>query len=222
MLKKDFLLRFSQLQLGLFLYGLGIVFCIQANIGYAPWDIFHVGISKITGISVGAASISVGFVVLAIVFFLREPMGIGTVFNMIMIGLWLDIIAGLNLIPISHHFISGLVMLLIGLTIISVAMVYYIKSGFGAGPRDSAMVAFHKKTGFSIAITKGIIETTVAFAGWRMGGMLGIGTLISAFFSGFITQFVFKLFRFDVKTVRHENLKETFENLRQIIKPDRP
>lgn len=218
-MNRDFLVRFIQLQFGLFLYGLGIAFCLQAHIGYAPWDVFHVGISKVTGTSVGVASIWVGFVVLALVVLLKEPLGIGTIFNMVMVGLFLDFILWLDIIPLATNFPIGLLMLLIGLTIISVAMVFYMRSGFGAGPRDSAMVAFHKKTGLPIALTKGIIEVVVALVGWRMGGMLGIGTVISALVSGFIAQTIFKPFKFDVKNVHHENLKESFERFRKVKPP---
>ncbi len=215
-MKKGFLLRFTELQFGLFLYGLGIALCLQAHIGYAPWDIFHVGIAKVTGLSVGTASIVVGFVILALVALFKEPLGMGTVFNMIMVGLWLDFILWLDVIALAPNFPIGLLMLLLGLLIIGVAMVFYIRSGFGAGPRDSAMVALHRKTGLPIALTKGLIEITVAFAGWRMGGLLGVGTVISALSSGFIAQFVFKLFRFEPKDIKHENLKQTFDRLRGI------
>ena len=45
--------RFARLNLGFVLYALGIVLTIQANIGYAPWDVFHAGFSQTTGLSFG-------------------------------------------------------------------------------------------------------------------------------------------------------------------------
>lgn len=79
-------LRFCKLILGLFLYALGIVLTIQANIGYGPWEVFHVGISAVTGISIGTASIIVGLVIVFITILMGEKIGIGTLLNMLLIG----------------------------------------------------------------------------------------------------------------------------------------
>jgi len=77
--------RLFNLFLGLTLYALGIVFTIQAQIGYAPWEVFHVGMSNTLGISIGTASILAGVVIGAIGIFLGEKVGIGTILNMFLI-----------------------------------------------------------------------------------------------------------------------------------------
>ena len=201
---KQFYIRLLHLLWGLFLYALGIVVTINAHIGYAPWDVFHVGFAKAVGISIGAASIITGVVIVALSVLLGEKLGLGTLLNMILIGVFLDMIIGLHIIPIATSFLSGVIMLLIGLFIIALASYFYIGSGFGAGPRDSLMVVLTRKTKFPIGVCRGTIELLAVGAGWSLGGMLGIGTILSTFAIGFCVQTTFSLLNFDATKVKHE------------------
>jgi uncharacterized protein len=209
----NFLLRLLRLTFGLLLYALGIVLTLKAHIGYAPWDVLHVGLAKTMGISIGLASIIVGIIILIGTVILGEKLGLGTVLNMIVIGVFLDIILKINLIPQVNNFILGIFVLIIGLFIISLATYFYIGSGFGAGPRDSLMVALARKTKLPIGLCRGTIEVTAVLIGWRLGGMVGIGTLISAFSIGFSIQLTFKVLHFDAKKVAHESLTATYQGL---------
>jgi uncharacterized membrane protein YczE len=199
---------------GLFLYALGVVFAIQANIGYAPWAVFHVGLSHKTGLSIGTVTILTGVVIVALVIVLSEKIGLGTLLNMIFIGAFTDLIFVINIIPKQENFVTGTILLIIGLFVVSVGSYFYIRSGLSAGPRDSLMVAINRKTRLPIGLCRSILELTVTFAGWLLGGMVGIGTVISVITIGFFIQFTFALFKFDPKAVKHETLQETYNLLR--------
>ena len=207
---KSFINRLFRLIWGLFLYALGIVFTIKANIGYAPWDVFHVGLAKSIHISIGNASIVVGLAVGIICILLGEKLGLGTVLNMILIGVFVDLILNISIIPTLDNFFLGVLMVLVGLFIISLASYFYIGSGFGAGPRDSLMVAFTKKTSLPIGLCRGTLEILAVIVGWKLGGMIGLGTVISAFAIGFIVQFTFKILKFDPTTIQHETFNQTY------------
>ena len=207
---KSFINRLFRLIWGLFLYALGIVFTIKANIGYAPWDVFHVGLAKSIHISIGNASIVVGLAVGIICILLGEKLGLGTVLNMILIGVFVDLILNISIIPTLDNFFLGVLMVLVGLIIISLASYFYIGSGFGAGPRDSLMVAFTKKTSLPIGLCRGTLEILAVIVGWKLGGMIGLGTVISAFAIGFIVQFTFKILKFDPTTIQHETFNQTY------------
>ena len=210
---KEFFKRLLRLLFGLFLYALGIVVTLNAHIGYAPWEVFHVGLSRTTDISIGTASILTGVIIGVLAIFLGEKLGLGTILNMILIGIFLDVILKLNVIPVSGNFYIGIIMLIVGLIIISLASYFYIGSGFGAGPRDSLMVAINRKTKLSIGICRATIELLAVLAGWRLGGMVGIGTVIAAFAIGFCIQTTFKLLKFDAAEVKHETLDRTYKSL---------
>jgi len=186
---------------------------MNAHIGYAPWEVFHVGLAKTTGISIGTASIIMGVIIGIIAVLLGEKLGIGTILDIVLIGVFLDIILKLHVIPLANNLVFGIIMLIIGLFIIALGSYFYIKSGFGAGPRDSLMVALARKTILPIGICRGIIELLAVIVGWRLGGMVGIGTVISAFVIGFCVQITFKLLKFDVTEVKNETLDCTYKML---------
>jgi uncharacterized membrane protein YczE len=211
---KYFLKRLLKLNLGLFLCAVGIVSTLNAHIGYAPWEVFHVGLTKTIDMSLGTASILTGLVILVVAVFLGEKVGLGTILNMILIGIFIDVIIYSNIIPVLNHFLLGLLMMIAGLFIIAIGSYFYIGSGFGAGPRDSLMVALNRKTGLSIGVCRGIIELSAVFVGWRLGGLVGVGTIISAIGIGFSVQITFKLLKFNAASVRHETLDQTLKTLR--------
>ena len=95
--------RFLKLFIGLFICSLGCVTILKANLGLAPWDVLHQGVSKVTGITIGQASISLGVIIVLMDIFLGQPIGIGTVLNFIFIGLFMDLIIVLDFIPIFEN-----------------------------------------------------------------------------------------------------------------------
>lgn len=202
--------RYLRLSVGLILFAIGIVFTINGNLGLAPWDAFHVGLSQTLGISFGQVSIVVGLSVVIINYHLRESIGIGTIMNIFVIGILIDIIFKLNLIPVSSHTVIGMIMLIAGMFLIAFASYCYIGSGFGTGPRDGLMVALTRMTKKPVGLVRGSIELTVLALGFLLGAKVGIGTLILGFGIGPIIQVTFKILNFKVEEIQHDAfLKKT-------------
>jgi uncharacterized membrane protein YczE len=199
---------------GLFLFALGIVVTLKANIGYAPWDVLHVGIANKTGLTIGNISILVGVLIVIIVMLTGEKIGFGTILNMILIGVFIDVILASGVLPTAGNFMLGVITMLAGLFIIAIGSFFYIRAAFGAGPRDSLMVVLTRKTKLPVGVCRSAVELSATVIGWFLGGMAGIGTVISAFAIGFCVQIVFRLFRFDPTKVRHETLGETIKSFK--------
>ncbi|MDP4705278.1 MAG: hypothetical protein NWQ68_07490, partial [Ilumatobacteraceae bacterium] len=72
---------------GLAFFGFGIALFLRANLGLAPWDIFHKGLSKKLDISIGIVIVGVGLLLLLLWIPLRQRPGVGTILNAIEIGL---------------------------------------------------------------------------------------------------------------------------------------
>ena len=210
---KYLILRLLSMITGLFFYALGIVITIKANIGYAPWDVFHVGLMYKTGLSLGIVSIIVGIILVIIVTLFKEKFGLGTICNIVLIGIFVDILFNIDVIPVVENYIIGIFLLILGLFIVALGSYFYIKSGFGVGPRDNLMVVLAKRVKLPVGLCRSIIELLVTIAGWFLGGMVGLGTVISVIAIGFFVQLVFKLFKFDVTAVKHETLIDTLVNL---------
>ncbi|MDW5300362.1 MAG: hypothetical protein SA378_09525 [Sedimentibacter sp.] len=215
---ENYIKRISKLMFGLFLYSIGITLGIQANIGLAPWDAFSIGISNITGISYGNVSILTGIIILiVVVLLLKEKIGIGTILNTVIIGVIVDILQSINLVPKMTNFFLGLLMLLVSQVIISLASYFYINSGLGCGPRDTLMVGLGKRfPNVPIGAIRGSIEGTVLVIGFLLGAKVGLGTVISVFGISFILQTTFKLLHFDVKGVVHESIFDSTKNFKKL------
>ncbi len=197
--------RYLRLTIGIILYAIGIVLTINGNLGLAPWDALHIGLSAISGITFGQITIIVGLLVLLLNYQLQESIGIGTLMSTIVIGFLIDFIFHIDLIPVSHHFAGGMIMLFMGMVFIAVASYCYIGAGFGTGPRDGLMVGLTRVTGKPVGLIRGLIETSVLLIGYLLGAKIGFGTVFLAFGIGPIVQTTFKVLRFDVHAVEHDS-----------------
>lgn len=203
-----------RLFIGYFICALGMVMTMNANLGFAPWDVLHQGIGNVTGLTIGRANIILGFIIILIDIFLGEHIGWGTVFNMIFIGTFIDIIILNGIVPVLNSFIPSLIMLLLGVLTLGYGVFIYIGVGFGAGPRDALMVGLTKRTGKSVRLVKSTVEILALIIGYFLGGSVGIGTAILAIAGGYFFQFAFKTMNFNVAEVKHRLIKDDIKYIR--------
>jgi uncharacterized membrane protein YczE len=178
--------RLVHLIVGLVLFGVGIGLMLQSRLGVPPWDVLHQGLSRQFGSTVGIWSIIVSVLVLLLWLPLREPFGLGTLLNAVIIGLVLDLTA--IVIPVATTTAVGWVMLVSGIVLIGAASGLYIGANLGPGPRDGLMTGIARR-GPSIRLTRALIEITVLTIGWLLGGTFGIGTIVFALAIGPLVQF---------------------------------
>lgn len=203
---------------GFILYGLAIVVMVNAEVGLSPWDVFHQGVSMKTGITMGQASIIVGLIIVILDAILGEGVGWGTVLNMIFIGVFLDIIKAMNIVPVADNLFMGLIMMVIGIILSAVATVLYLGAGLGSGPRDGLMLALNKKLSKPVGIIRTFIEVSALVSGWFLGGKVGIGTVMSAFGLGYAIQFGFKICKIDSKEIKHRIISDDIKYIKELIK----
>ena len=202
---------------------LGFMFCacstvmaLKSNLGLSPWDVFHQGLSNITGLTIGQVSIIVGVIVVLITVLLKLEIGIGTIANMILIGFFIDLINYLNIIPESTNLLTGILMLIASLFVMAIGSYLYIGCELGCGPRDGLMIAIVRITGKSVGVIRFCIELGALVIGWMLGGTVGIGTLITVAFLGYAIQSVFKIFKLKVNELRHKRIKGSLVFLSKI------
>jgi uncharacterized membrane protein YczE len=178
--------RFANLMVGLVLFGLGIGAMLHSGLGVPPWDVLHQGLAARFGLTVGIWSIIVSGVVLLGWLPLREPYGVGTILNAVVIGLVIDLSGWV--LPDPEALGWRVTMLAGGILMVGFASGLYIGASLGPGPRDGLMTGI-AKLGPSIRLTRTLIEVSVLAAGWLLGGTFGIGTVAFALFIGPIVQF---------------------------------
>lgn len=176
--------RLGQLYAGLLLYGLSSAMMLRSGLGLNPWDVFHEGLAERTLLSFGTVVIISGAFVLLLWIPLRERPGLGTISNMLVIGLAADL--GLWLLPEITLLSAQSAMLAGGIILNGIATSAYIGAGFGPGPRDGLMTGVAARTGWSIRRVRTGIELTVLATGWILGGTVGVGTILYAVLIGSI------------------------------------
>jgi uncharacterized membrane protein YczE len=169
--------RLVQLYGGLVLYGVSSSLLVLANLGLDPWDVFHQGLSKTFGLAIGTWAIIVGVVVLLFWIPLRQKPGLGTVSNVVLVGLTMNVVLG-NVHP-PHLLGVRIACLLVGVLLNGIATGAYIGAGLGPGPRDGLMTGLAAR-GHSIRVVRTGLELTVLATGWLLGGRVGIGTVVYA------------------------------------------
>jgi uncharacterized membrane protein YczE len=170
--------RLVQLYAGLVLYGLSMALLVRSGLGVMPWDVLHQGLARQLGWSLGVVTIVVGALVLLAWIPLRERPGLGTVSNVVVIGLALD--AALAVLPEPASLPLRIALVPTGILLNAVATAAYIGVHLGPGPRDGLMTGLVRRTGRSVRLVRTSIEVAVVALGWLLGGTLGVATVLYA------------------------------------------
>jgi len=212
---KKIILSFTRLFIGYFVCAVGMVMTINANLGVAPWDVLHQGLSNVTGLTLGRANIMVGLTIIIIDILLGQNIGWGTIFNMTTIGVFIDLLMKNKLIPIFDSFLPSFIMMIIGMLVLGYGVFIYIGAGYGAGPRDGLMVALTVLTKKSVRFVKNSVEILALTVGYFLGGSVGIGTAIMSILGGYFFQFAFKTVNFNVSEVKHRWIKDDINFIKE-------
>ncbi len=171
------------LAFGLFIFGIGDSLLIVSDLGNAPWSVLAQGISLRTPLSVGEATFLISGIVLILWIPLKEKPGFGTLANILIIAIAIDI--GIENIPHPKNFSLELLYVVVGIVLVGAGSALYITCGLGPGPRDGWMTSLHKRTGIPVGRVRLMIEVFVLICGALLGGRVGLGTALFALLIGY-------------------------------------
>lgn len=203
---KSKIYKFFRLIAGFIFCASSTIFMLNSNLGLSPWDVFHQGLSRITGITIGQANIIIGVLFVIVGMCFGQKLGVGTILNMLLIGQFIDLIMYLNIIPVASNMITAIIMMIIGMLLMGYGCYLYISCGLGCGPRDGVMLVLNKLLKKPIKYIRAGMEILVLILGIILGGTVGLGTIISAVFLGYSIQLVFRLRNFDASKVEHKSI----------------
>ncbi|MCL3818775.1 membrane protein YczE [Aeromicrobium wangtongii] len=178
--------RLVQLVAGLFLYGFTMAMILESTLGLDPWDVLHEGLTHHVGLTFGQVVIAVGAVVLLLWVPLRQVPGIGTVLNVIVVGLAADV--GIAVIARPDELWLRIALLVGGVVGNGFAGALYIGAALGSGPRDGLWLGLVRRTGRSVRLWRTVVEVTVVVLGFALGGTVGVGTVVYALTIGPLVQ----------------------------------
>jgi len=182
---------------GLFLFALGVVLGLQSGLGAISWTVFHEGLARHTPLTIGQATILTSVTMVGASWIAGVPPGLGTLLNMLLVGLFTDLILWSGVIERPESWPGEWALLVSSIAVLGVATGMYISAGLGAGPRDSFNLALSRRSGWSIGLTRWLIEMTVLGIGILLGGSFGIGTILAALLIGPAVGLGFRLFRLE-------------------------
>ncbi len=170
--------RLAQLIGGLVIFGVSIALIVRAELGVMPWTVLEQGLKRTVGLSIGVWSIVIGILLLAASRFLGQRPGIGTLLNVVLVGVVID--ATLAVMPALESLSLRIAVLILGILLNGVATGAYIGAGLGPGPRDGLTTAIAARTGRSLRLIRTMVEVSVVALGVLLGGQLGVGTIVFA------------------------------------------
>ena len=176
---KPKLKTFFYLVLGLILFGLGETLLITANQGVSPWTVLAQGLAFQLHLSIGITTFIVSIIVLLLWYPLKQKPGLGTILNVILISIVIDL--SIPILPYPKTMFYQIIQSLIAVFIVGIGSGFYLTANLGPGPRDGLMTGLQKLTNQPIAIIRTVIEITAVVIGVSLGGVVGIGTLLFAF-----------------------------------------
>ena len=197
---------------GLLLFAFGFYLQLAGNVGLSPWPALNQGLSNHLPITFGQASIMVSVIIVVLDLLMKETIGLGTILDALLVGWGSDLFIALELIPYQDEFLPGLALLVIGLVAACVGQWLYMMAGLSCGPRDAFLVGLGKKLPkLSIGTVNIMLTLFVALVAAALGGQIGFGTILSLMCTGIIMDLVFKIVRFEPRSVTHEGLLETVQ-----------
>ena len=213
---KRTLLQWLQIAAGLLVFAFGVHLTIFANIGLAPWDCLGMGVAKHTPLNYGLSMTTIAVIILCIDLLLRERIGFGTIIDALLTGNFVQLFNDLNPLTPGTSVWVGVALMLVGFVFMAVGMWIYMRAAQGCGPRDALLVGLGKRfPEVPIGVVQIVLWVAVTAAGWLLGGPVGVGTLLSAFVAGAVTQLVYQVLRFEPRDVAHRDVVEVSRMLTQ-------
>lgn len=191
---KETALRLVILFVGLTIAHLGVTMFLLADLGADPFNVLvqglYRGLDSMSGwafLTHGRVHIAVCFLIIIVLLIVdKSYVKLGTIVCMVFGGPIIDLFS-LLLAPLFAQvssFAVKLLLLALGCVILAYGMTIVIKSQAGTGPNDLVAVVISDKLKKKFSVVRVIVDFSFVAAGWLLGGVFGIGTLVCAFLVG--------------------------------------
>lgn len=199
---------------GLIFCSIGIYLGIVADIGLVPWDSLNMGISNLLSVSYGRINILISLSILFIDILLKERVGLGTLFDALFTGIFVDTLYSVLPIQSPNNVLLGLVYLTVGMFFIAFGTSVYMKAGLSCGPRDSLLVALGKRfPKLKIGYVDMLVKVILIIISVIIKGPIGIGTLYGMLMMGVCFNITFSIIKFEPRSIDHEDFIATIRRI---------
>ena len=206
-MRRRIIIEWLRIVVGLCIFAFGMHLTIFANIGLAPWDCLSMGLSYHIPLNFGMCVTAISVIVLIVDLLLKERVGYGTVIDALITGSFIQFYNTINPFPLNTSLWKGALLIIAGYVFAALGMAIYMKAAQSCGPRDSLLVGIGRRMPkVPIGIVQTIVFGVVLLAGWLLGGPIGLGTVISTFGGGLVTQLVYSVIKFEPRDIEHRDI----------------
>jgi len=172
--------------------GSGVALLLASRLGAAPWDVFHVGVARLTGLGIGTATSVTAAAAIAVAYALGIRPGFATLVNALLLGVCID--GAVAVVPDAPSPVVGVAYVAAGVALLGIGTGLYLSAGLGSGPRDSVVLAVARCRGWTVRRARTVVELVALAAGFALGGELGLATWIYALTIGPAVQWGIAMF----------------------------
>ncbi|RXY99896.1 YczE/YyaS/YitT family protein [Fictibacillus sp. S7] len=174
--------------IGILILTLGIALSIISNLGTSPYDAFLVGLFRTIGLTVGSWEIIIALVMMGMngVLLRKRPefLALGTaIVTGAGIDAWYFSLRGWML---ADTVLIKLLLLILGMLLIGIGTALYLQGNIAPIPLDRLMLILQEKLGLTLSTSRLLISMIVLSFAYFLHGPIGVGTLMTALFNGWI------------------------------------
>lgn len=159
---------------------LGVALQLTSGLGVGPGDMVASGLSSATGLSFGNAAMLMSGTLALIATMMGRPPRIGTLVNVGMIAVLIDVF--LPLVEIEGGVLSRLLHFGAGLWGVGLGIGCLLHARLGIGTHEALSLSISEHTGIAVRQVRRIQELTWIVLGLALGSQFGIGTVLVALF----------------------------------------
>lgn len=186
--------RTAMLLVGCVVLGTGVAMLLAADLGSDGYSTFVNGLALSTGMTFWVANTLVGVVLVALAALRRVRPGVGTVVQVVLVGMVVS--AVLALLGTPDHLAWRVVLLAAAFPVLALGIALYLGSHTGAGPAEAAALAWDPPIAFKWSYS--LVQGGGAVGGWLLGATLGVGTLAVIFLLGPAVDLASRLLKVDL------------------------
>jgi len=178
--------------IGMSIIQIGVALFLKTNIGSDPFTLFNQGLAFLLKRTPGNANMIILFVLFCIILLVeRTRIKIGAIICVVGVGPIIDLgVKAVSFFPIaSLNIVVKILLVVFGCILIAIGFSILSATNLGVAPNDIIPFIIKDKTKLEYRWIRMALDVSFLIIGFTLGGIFGIGTIISALLTGPCIQF---------------------------------
>lgn len=172
--------------------GFAVSIFSYSGMGVDPYTAFTMSVAEKLNMSFGFLQMCVNGAILIVVAIVAQKLiNVGTVFNMVGVGYVCEFFTGIYdaILPEEKSLIVRLICMTLGVFLLSLSASLYFNCDLGVSPYDALGFVMEEKSKLKYKWCRVITDLACTAVAFLLGGPIGVGTVVTAFFMGPVVSF---------------------------------